>query len=110
MRWGPGLTNQWIQTLLLECYVKLQNFWIRESRFISTGTTLLTAIGVYGLAKKSSKSSNMAESYVADSLSNKTDMAYKILYNKNITEVTVNSADEEVIEVGDLWWLNSSNE
>ena len=52
----------------------------------------------------------MAESYVADSLSNKTDMAYKILYNKNITEVTVNSADEEVIEVGDLWWLNSSNE
>lgn len=58
--------------------------------FRRTSATLLANTGVEVLALKRHggwKSSSIAESYVADSLTNKNEMANKILYNKTNTEV-----------------------
>ncbi len=61
--------------------------------FRRTSATLLANTGVDVLALKRHggwKSGNIAEGYVADSITNKNDVANKILYNK-FTTVAVNS-------------------
>lgn len=55
--------------------------------FRRTSATLLANTGVDVLALKRHggwKSANIAESYVAESITNKNEVANKILYNKNV--------------------------